>query len=315
MPAFSALFDKRKRAIARAKFGAWWNGSEFDEAAVNAAIEAALAEEESESKDAGEQELFEEPDETNPRLLALARLWGGERIMPGDSAVEAEQVSRLGLNEQSVLYVLGPGLAAPLASASGAHPGQIVALEWRDETRESLMQGVRRAKLAGRVSMQAVDLDTYTPAVDSMEGLLSLDDFTYAANAPRLAQQITKALKPNACAIIETYCAIPAPATAPAFASSFAEPQLRPAGDLADLFTEAGLAVEANDDVTAEHQGLARAGFKRLEQIVAAAVEQQVDLHVLREVAWEAAAWKARLRLLAGKRLERRRMMVRKAAG
>ncbi|MCR6643795.1 MAG: hypothetical protein NVV62_04360 [Terricaulis sp.] len=38
--ALNALFDKRARALARAKFRAWWEGEAFDEEAALAAIAA-----------------------------------------------------------------------------------------------------------------------------------------------------------------------------------------------------------------------------------------------------------------------------------
>ena len=38
--ALKGLFDKRKVALARARFHAWWEGEAFDEAAAQAAIYA-----------------------------------------------------------------------------------------------------------------------------------------------------------------------------------------------------------------------------------------------------------------------------------
>lgn len=311
------FFDKRKRALARARFRAWWEGDEFDEAAAAAAFEQAAndveAAPESDSKPESEpEEIFEaSPVMLAPRLAALARLWGEGRIMPGDETAEVLEPARLGLDATGVLAIMGPGLIAPLKAFAGAHPGDIAALEWRDETRQVLNEMLKRMNLS-RIVPAPLDLDAWTPAPDIYDGLLSLDEFTYAADAPRLAVQIAKALKPGACAVIETYCAIPTPALQPAFAASFAEPHLRPAGDMAEVFTEAGLGVESNEDISGEHAALARAGFKRLEGALAGAVDGGLDAAVMREIAWEAEAWRARIKLLAQKRLERRRIVVRK---
>ncbi|MGE0044167.1 MAG: hypothetical protein AB7T08_00260 [Hyphomonadaceae bacterium] len=301
--------------MARARFRAWWEGEEFDEAAAAAAFEQAANDVEPEpTPPEGEPDIFaEEPLELPPRLAALAKLWGEGRVAPGDETAEALEPARLGLEANGVLAVLGPGLVAPLKALAGAHQGEIAAFEWRDETRGTLHEMLKRANLS-RIVPAPLDLDTWAPAAETYDGILSLDEFTYAANAPRLAVQIAKALKPGACAVIETYCAVPTPALPPAFAASFAEPQLRPAGDIAEVLTDAGLTVEANEDLSAEHGELARNGFKRLEAALAEAVGEGLDPNVMREIAWEAEAWRERLKLLAQKRLERRRLIVRKAA-
>ncbi|MGE0828793.1 MAG: hypothetical protein AB7O04_05505 [Hyphomonadaceae bacterium] len=312
MAALAILFDKRQRAVARAKFRAWWDGVEFDEAALDAEAEAAP---EAPANDAQADDLFEAaPEDLPSRLAALARLWGDGRLMPGDEAAEALLLAQIGAAEDGVIAVLGAGMPAPLLALAAKHPGKIVALEWRDETRANLTSALARAKLSDRVSVHTLDLDAYAAPTDAFDGLISFDEFTYTPNAPRLAVQIAKALKPGACALIESYCAIPAPALAPAFAASFAEAHVRPAGDLAEVLTEAGLAVEANEDQTADHLLLARQGFKRLEGVLAAAVEQGMDLSVMREIAWEAEAWRARMKALSQKRLERRQILARKPA-
>ena len=83
--AIKTLFDKRKRAIRRAKFHAWWNGEEFNEETAIAEIEAKFAA--AAANDAGaEAELFDEPEyELPPRLSALATLWGDGRVRPGEA--------------------------------------------------------------------------------------------------------------------------------------------------------------------------------------------------------------------------------------
>ena len=56
----------------------------------------------------------------------------------------------------------------------------------------------------------------------------------------------------------------------------------------------------------------ARAAFKQLGERLAAAGALEVP--VARELAWEAEAWRMRLQLLATRRLERRRFVLRKPA-
>src|SRR6185312_13322237 len=145
--ALKGLFDKRKVALARARFHAWWEGEEFDEAAAQHAIEATANDGASETG-AAEDELFDAPAfDMPPRLVALGALWGEGRVRPGDETSEKLEPSRLGIAPEGVLAVLGPGLEAPLAAIAGAHPGKIEAFEWRDESFDALKHGLAKSKL------------------------------------------------------------------------------------------------------------------------------------------------------------------------
>jgi len=308
LAALAALLDKKKRAVVRARFSAWWNGEDYRPPGEGEAEAPA----DGTPSDSAAAPAKDAASDTAPRLEALTRLWGEGRSRPGDETAETLMVAALEPPAEATITVLGPGLAAPLLTFAKAHEGPIRALEWREETLQGARAALAEAELAERVTLDRVDLDTFAPSPESVDVLISLDDFTYAANAPRLAQQITKALKPGARALIETYAANPTPAIAPAFASSFAEHHLRPAGDLQDLFVDAGLSVEASEDLSETHAELGRQGFKRLEAMLETATQSGIQVRVLQEIAWEATAWKERIKLLAQRRLERRRFVLRK---
>lgn len=310
MAALNALFDKRKLALTRARFHAWWEGEAFDEAAALAALEAKGAD--APVNDASvEEELFDEPHYELPgRLVALGVLWGEGRIRPGDAAAEGLEPARIGLAPDGVLAVLGAGLAAPIAAVANVYAGKIEAFEWREETYEALQHGLRQAKLDERVSLARIDLEAHVFTPNNYDGLLSIDDFAYCSFPPHLAHQIMKCLKPGACAVVECYTGLPSPALASAFASSFAEPQIRAHGDLLKFFGDTGLLVEADEDLTEELLGYARAGFKRLGESLSEA--GKLEVAAARELAWEAEAWRVRMNLMVQKRLERRRFILRK---
>jgi SAM-dependent methyltransferase len=304
--ALNALFDKRRLSLTRARLRAWWEGEEFDEAAATAAIEA-----ESLATGEADAELFDEPPfDTPPRLVALTRLWGENRLRPGDDTADALEPARLGVEPGGVLAMFSPGLVGPVAAIAAAHPGKIEVFEWREESIEALRYGVRKGGLAARVNVTKIDLEAHVLPLASFDGLWSVDDFVYASYPPHLAQKIFKSLKPGACAVIETYAGLPSESLASAFASSFAEPHVRAHGDLLQFFTDTGLALESDEDLTEEFLDLARQGFKRLESVLGEA--SSFDAATARELAWEAEAWRVRLRLLAQRRLERRRFIVRR---
>ncbi|MGE0830120.1 MAG: hypothetical protein AB7O04_12325, partial [Hyphomonadaceae bacterium] len=154
------------------------------------------------------------------------------------------------------------------------------------------------------------DLETHHFEPDSVDGVLSLDEFTFADEPTRLAHHLAKMLKPGACLLVECYAGLPAADIAPSFASAFAEPHIRAAGDVAHYLLESGLKIEGQDDLTEECIDLARQGFKRVESRLLEG--GSIDLAVARELGWEAEAWRARLRMLASRRLERRRIIARR---
>ena len=133
----------------------------------------------------------------------------------------------------------------------------------------------------------------------------------FDATVAALASE-TGNVKDQAHAVIEAYVGLKSPELSTAFASSFAEPQIRAHADLLQFFADAGLTLEADEDMTDDFLFTARAAFKQLGERLAAAGALEVP--VARELAWEAEAWRMRLQLLATRRLERRRFVLRKPA-
>jgi len=315
MAALNALFNEKKAALTRAKLRAWWEGEVFDEEAALAAYEAKLAATANENAEADaanvEDELFDElPFDMPPRLSALALIWGDGRVRPGDATGEALEPARIGVSADGVLAVWGPGLAAPVIALAGAHPGKIDVFEWREETVDALRHGVKQAKLDDRVSVVRIDLEAHVFQPASLDGILSIDDFAYVGYPPHLAQQVMKSLKPGACAVMEAYVGLKSDALKTAFASSFAEPQIRAHGDVLQFFRDVGLEIEADEDLTDEFLTTARGAFKQLGERLAQS--GGIEPATARELAWETEAWRVRLMLLAQRRLERRRFVVRK---
>lgn len=308
MAALNALFDKRRLAVTRARLRAWWDGDSFDEASALADIEATLANAETGDADS---ELFDEPEYELPsRLTALGLLWGEGRVRPGDAAADKLEPARIGLAPDGLLAVLGPGLIGPIEAVAAVHPGKIEAYEWRDETIEALKVSVRKAKLDERVSVAKIDLEAHVFTPAGFDGLLSIDDFAYCGYPPHLAQQIMKSLKPGACAVVECYVGFKSAELATAFASSFAEPQIRAHGDILQFFIDAGMTLEADEDLTEEFLDTARQSFKQLGDKLKES--GALDVAAARELAWEAEAWRMRLKLLQQRRLERRRFILRR---
>jgi hypothetical protein len=316
IPPPASLMDKRQMALARARFTAWWNGEPFDAEAAALAVDEALAAAPKKEKDksardkssgagASDDDLFAAPETPDAeRLAALQRIWGAGRLMPGDPGEESLLVARLGLPATARLGVFGPGLGAPVAGLAVSHLGPILVYEWRDEAKAALQATLSTHKAAKRITLAHIDLETFAAPNEKLDGLISFDEFTYADNAARLAQTFAKSVAEKGVAAIECYCALPGHDVSTAFASAFAEPHLRASGDIQDLLQDAGFRVDSADDVTEEHLALSREGFRRLGETLKDVA--QLTPNQARELAWEAEAWRDRVRLLGAKRIERR---------
>jgi hypothetical protein len=314
------LPDAHAMAVAKARLKAWWNGEAFDPASVPTEETPPEAPPEAptpaDAPASAEATLFtpdapapvSEAETADPRLAALARCWGAGRVFPGDKTSDALHPARLGLKATDMLGVIGPGLAAPILALAHTHPGPIQALEWREETRNALTAGLKAASAPSRILSVPFDLETGQLPADGFDGLVVLEAFAYCGNPSRLAVQMARSLKAGAGAVVDTYVGEPGPHAGPAFASAFAEPQLLPRKQLEALLFEAGFKIEADEDETDAHVSLAKEGFKAL----AAALDGGLSPAGLKEAAWEAETWRARLALLQQGRLERRLYTLRK---
>jgi hypothetical protein len=305
------LVDPEKAALARARFHAWWEGEAFDPmtfaAARRGSVEAVDAAVEGQGPSEPPPSEAPPPD---PRLTALQILWGGHRLMPGEAAEDRLQPARLGLPATGTLAILGPGLAGPVLASAEAHPGTILAYEWREEA----VPHVRHllSGLGDRARVESLDLDLFAVPSDAWDGAWSLDEFSYAPNPSRLAVQIAKGLKPGASVIIECYAVEGRFSASSAFASAFAEPHLLEAGALKAVLSIAGLGLEDAEDLTQAHLLAAKEGFRRLEQALSLMASQGFEAGVAREIAWEAEGWAHRMSALHVGKLTRRRFVFRK---
>lgn len=307
MPAgLPALLDPRAIKRLRTRFAAWWDGAApptdepVSEADLFDATEAPPA-------------LPRLQAPLDPRLEALGLVWGQGRVFLGDSETDHALYAALEIDPQDTLGVFGSGMIGPLAALSEVHAGPIRAFEWRAETQPALSAGVSASPFAARVKVASCDLAAGKLPAEALDGFLSFDEFTYADGPARLAGQMVKALKPGCRAIVEWYAGKPGRDLAPAFAAAFAEPQVRDAEAVATAFTAAGSEIEAHDDITEEHLEAARLRLRAFAQNLDRPPEG--GLFAMRELAWEAESWAARRGLLQAKRIQRRRLTIRRTAG
>jgi len=314
LPNLKSLLEPEKLALTRARLHAWWEGEEFNEEEARAALAAKAKPVDGAGDALGSiGAIADEPLEpAEPRIQALEVLWGHDRVTPGEALDEKLHATRTGLPATGTLCVLGPGLSAPLAAMAEAHPGPFKVFEWRDEALAALGGRVKRAGLGDRCEIVKLDFDLFFAPAGVWDGVVSLDEFTYAPSPSRLAVQIAKGLKPGCVAVLETYVADVRIGASSAFATAFSEPHIIPVADLRETLKGAGLTLEDDEDLTSAHIELAKAGFRRLEEALSTVAQGGMGAGVAREIAWEAESWGKRLALLSSGKLQRRRLIARR---
>jgi precorrin-6B methylase 2 len=226
-------------------------------------------------------------------------MWGEDRFRPGDNEFDAETTARLKLGPDSVLAMMGPGLAAPVIVAAMQHDGRIDVFEWREDMFEPLQQGVRKAGIEGRVTVIPFDLKAPDLPEDYYDGLVSFDDLGDTEASPDLAKHLLASLKPGARIVVEAFAL-----------EGAGEEKLRTPSQLVAILREAGFNIEARDDLSHNFLVHAQKGFKGLSQRLAGNSELQVQ--EVRELATEAGNWRKRMTALAQKRLQRWRIVGRR---
>ena len=289
----------QKRSLAGAKLRAWWEGEAFD---ADAYLAAQAAEPETPPSPDVSADLFDAP--RDERLEALQILWGEGRIFP-PLIGEKDALALLGLPEEAHVALLGPGLYGDVLPFLAAKSVKV--FEWRSETCAALKHAAAQNE---HVSVEPFDLDVTNMPAESFDGLVSFDEFSYAAAPGRLALQIARTLKPGCKAVIETYTGGPDPDFVSAFASAYAEPQVHQHTVIAHALTEAGLDIEADEDVTAAHVKAARAAFAAFSE--KAASMGAMAPRAAQELSWVTQTWQARLKLMIHGRLQRRKFLVKR---
>lgn len=297
--ALARLIDPGALAEAGLRLKAWWDGVDPDPEAIAAARAKA------------EPDWAKRNGAEHPRLTALQLLWGDGRLAPGGVERERAALTALSLQDAGALLVLGPGLAEPVRVLAEAHSGPIEVLEWRTETALTLQRDLTGAGLGERIVCRRIDLETVKLSPESADGVLSFDEFTYCDHAPRLALQIARVLKPGAAAWVEAYFGAPEDDYGAGFATAFAEPQINAVSSFQAAVSEAGLKIEADEDVTEAHLAAARSQLDSFPERIQAKPER-LNAQALRELAWEAEAWSVRRRYLTDGRLLRRRFRLRR---
>jgi SAM-dependent methyltransferase len=286
------------------------NGAKPDRSGKRAKPDEPDAQAKSSRAAAEERDLFDaaplEPE--TPRIAALMQVWGTGRTGPGDDHEDLSAYELLGAPSAAPLAVLGPGGISPIKAIGKSHRGPVQIFEWRDEALGSVRAQAARLDWAERANVRGFELDSFLPQADAFAGVLSFDELSYCARPGRFCQQLARMLTPAGSAVVITYCRRGMPDLRAAFATAFGDPTIQDMATLEELFENAGLSVEAREDVTDAHLAQVRAGFRRLGGVIETAAGLAPE--ITREIGWEAEAWRARVSLLSQRSLTRWRFIL-----
>ena len=111
-------------ARARAALHAWWEGYEYEDPVRFDGFDDEAPDPHGVTYVASDAVDEPPPYRPPPKVVALDMMWGENRFRPGDAAFDAETTARLKLGPDSVLAMMGPGLAAPVIVAALQHEGK-----------------------------------------------------------------------------------------------------------------------------------------------------------------------------------------------
>jgi predicted O-methyltransferase YrrM len=292
-------FGAKIVARTRARLYAWWEGYEYEDPLRFETFDADEPDPHGVTYVASEAIDEPPPYRPPPKVVALDLMWGENRFRPGDEAFDLETTARLKLEPESVLAILGPGLAAPVIAAALRHAGKIDVFEWREDMFEPLQQGIRKALLEGRVTVIPFNLAAPDLPEQHYDGLVSFDDLGDAEASPDLAQHLMKCLKPGARIVVEAFAL-----------EGAGEERLRTPSQLVSILREVGFNIEARDDLSHNFLIQAQKGFKNLSARLSNNAELEVN--EVKELAAEASNWRKRMSSMTQKRLQRWRIVGRR---
>lgn len=280
------------------RFSAWWDGRDYAPGAEPVSEE--IPEKESHQKQK-ENKAVDKRTPAATRIAALETLWGEGRFSPGSAELYARITEGMSGLENGADRLFGmlngdPALTSHLMGMSAACP---VIAEWR----QPCVKRFEDAFPDFDVIYGDIDRPAFEPG--SLSLLVSQDGFVYSDHKSGLAVRALRSLEPGGqWVVIDTVRDKAKGSLAPAFASAWAEPQICRSDEIIEIAEAAGFELTSGeDDLSGDVIQACRSAFDRFGQDVTSKLATRlegVDKSVfVRELAWEAEAWKWRQRALA----------------
>ena len=318
------------------RFSAWWDGRDYappteesDESATSEMSET----EGMDDVDADEAaEIAAPPKPSKPkaistdasdalspgasRIAALETLWGEGRFGPGSAELSSRLTDALpplegGSEAQFGLVNGDPALLKQVMAATGACP---VIAEWRVPCASRFREEFPDFEMVNG------DLDRPPFEAGSLQLVVSLDAFAYSDHKSGLAVRMLRSLAPGGqWVVIDTMRGNSSSTFAPAFASSWCEPQLIDAHEVTEVCESAGFElVSDEEDLSGDLLGAARQSFSRFGESMGEQLSDKlsrVNRQVyMRELGWEVESWKWRQRALASELIQIQMWKLRRPA-
>ncbi len=292
------------------RFSAWWNGRDYvpggeqaDDVESVEAIEPANDDKKKKTPKTSDDsaDAFPKASPGASRVAALETLWGDGRFSPASTELYSRITEGMSSLEKGADARFGmvngdPALMAHFMGVSGACP---IVAEWRKPCAERFsLQYPEFEVIKG-------DLDRPSFEPGSLDLLASFNAFIFSDHKSGLAVRALRSLAPGAqWVVIDLVRGTAHGSLAPAFASSWAEPQLCEGEEIVEVCEAAGFELSSDeDDVSGDVVQASRSAFEKFGQDVEGmlsgrlgSVNKQV---FVRELAWEAESWKWRQRALA----------------
>jgi hypothetical protein len=272
------------------RMAAWWNGRDpvpivrapTAEATLALATDTSLP---SSQRPFGKNEL---------RLKALAIAWGADRFAPGSKEIDGHLLGAIfeAAEQSGGIGFIGADPAIMNACRSRTER-PIFAAEWRAGCLD------RARDVVKTVIMASAEIDRPLPFPErKLEGLVSLDAFTFAGQKPGLVSRAYKSLSGTGrWAAMDLTRTGDDPPTAP-FESAFARPQLATAEEIDHLMWGAGFVSVTRQDVSEMVVKAVRGSIVSMGAALDAALKNDLrgpdGEKMLLELARDVESWRAR---------------------
>lgn len=300
------------------RLGAWWDGRAYTPGETVAPVKTEKA---SKSKSTEPKSL---EARTGPkmsgaasRVAAIETLWGEGCFSPASTDLYSRITSILPELENPSSEVFGilnsdPAWLGQILAQLGSIP---VIAEWRSPCIDRFRQSYP-------------DFDVFTGDIDrpsfdpgSLRVAFSQDAFAFSDHKSGLAVRMMRSLAPGGqWLVLDTVRGKPAGNLAPAFASSWAEPQLPGEDEIVELCEAAGFElVRDADDLTGDLVQACRKALDQfgsdLEDRLSSALPNVNKVVFMQELGWEAETWKWRERAYAAELIQLKLWKFKKPEG
>ena len=292
----TAKRERPPKAPFRARFKAWWDGTEAPEAMSESTPAGEVVAEAPWSS--GEREQVDSPAWTSARIAAVQFLWGKGYWAPGDSEYTIKQLKPLGLNKDMSMLDLSAGLGGPGRDVVDSFGIWITGKEPDAALADAGMELSTMAGMSRKMPIEPYDAESVALGEGRYQVIVANTLFSIVQDKARLLREIAASAKPGGQISFTDH--VLGDGDDEAFLEAWAAgepvtPSLWSVKQYRAAFDENELDCRISQDITDEHLELIISGWWRAQKAVRRLKDSgKASEEVLNAIAAEAELWAQR---------------------